>query len=419
MSVNGGTTPNDHLLKTVQLVETGELVGDAQWLAFRDPDSFLAGELHRHTSSWHELSERFPSVQQNEVLTWINEKVSIFPYFRPFTGRFQGETFDSDLPPPKLFKNNVSCAPFVEFIRQTLVQRLRTGAVSLLGKVGQVASPHLVLPLTAEPTKPRLCHDARFLNLWMQEKPFTLDRLTDLPRYVFKDSYQTVIDDKSGYDHILLTEESRTYFGIQWGGWYFTYNTLPFGWKLSPYIYHTTGLMASNFFRSLGVPCSLYIDDRHNGQFNVASNHGPYASLSSSDEYNFAAAQSAVFLVAFYLIRLGYFLGLLKSILVPQKSVPYLGFRADSLDELFYMLPDKQRKFMDLIRDTLKTRFVSVKTLQRIAGKCASFSLAVPMARLFTREMNAAISKGRQSSKPILLCGPLRDEIAHWLFLDD
>ena len=33
--------------------------------------------------------------------------------------------------------------------------------------------------------------------------------------------------------------------------------------------------------------------------------------------------------------------------------------------------------------------------------------------------MNAAISKGRQSRKPILLCGPLRDEIAHWLFLED
>ncbi len=100
----------------------------------------------------------------------------------------------------------------MEFIRQTLVQRLRTGAVSLLGKVGQVASPHLVLPLTVEPTKPRLCHDARFLNLWMKEKPFTLDRLTDLPRYVFKDSYQTVIDDKSGYDHILLTGKSYIFW---------------------------------------------------------------------------------------------------------------------------------------------------------------------------------------------------------------
>ena len=83
-----------------------------------------------------------------------------------------------------------------------------------MGKVGQVSPPHIVLPLTVEPTKPRLCHDARYLNLWMLEKSSLLDRVTDLPRYVFKDSYQTVLDDKSGYDHLLLSEESRTYFGI-------------------------------------------------------------------------------------------------------------------------------------------------------------------------------------------------------------
>lgn len=44
----------------------------------------------------------------------------------------------------------------------------------------------------------------------MLEKPFSLDRVTDLPRYIFKDSYQTVLD-KSGYDHLLPSEESHAY----------------------------------------------------------------------------------------------------------------------------------------------------------------------------------------------------------------
>ena len=93
------------------------------------------------------------------------------------------------------------------------MDRLRTGAISWLGRVGEVEPPFLVLPSTLPtlPTKPRLCHDARFLNLWMEDKPFTLDTLNDLPRYVAKDSYQTVLDDKSGYDHILLSEDSRTF----------------------------------------------------------------------------------------------------------------------------------------------------------------------------------------------------------------
>ena len=134
--------------------------------------------------------------------------------------------------------------------------------------------PYLIHPLTVEPTKPCLCYDARFLNLLITDNPFSLDKLSDLPRYVERDSYQTVLDDKSGYDHILLSQDCHTYFGLQWGGWIFVHNSLPFGWKALPYVYHTTGLVASNYFCSLRVPCSLYIDDRHNGELWVPLNQG-------------------------------------------------------------------------------------------------------------------------------------------------
>ena len=49
--------------------------------------------------------------------------------------------------------------------------------------------------------------------------PFKLDTLLDLPRYVGRDTYQTILDDKSGYDYLLLSVEIRTFFGMQWGGW--------------------------------------------------------------------------------------------------------------------------------------------------------------------------------------------------------
>ena len=73
---------------------------------------------------------------------------------------------------------------------------------------------HLVMPLTVEPSRPRLCNDNRFLNLWTDDRPFSLDHLQQLPLYVVMDAYQTVCDDKSGYDHILLAPSSRTHFGF-------------------------------------------------------------------------------------------------------------------------------------------------------------------------------------------------------------
>ena len=316
---------------------------------------FFAGELHKHAPTWAEIANAVPSSNQEEVLSWTDKKFSIFPYFKHLKGAFKGEHYDSDRPPHKISKNNVSCKQFGKFVRTTLLIRLQTGANSLEGKVGQVKPPHLVLPLTVEPTKLRLCHGARFLNLWT--KPLSLDRVTDLPRYVFKDSYQAVLDDKSGYNNLWLTEDSRTYFVSQWGGWFFTYNTLPFGWKVCPYVYHSTGLMASNLLPSLGIPCLLYIDDRHNGQLQVPLDKGEYGILKSNDDRNFAAAKSAVFLVAFHLVRLGYFLGLSKSILTPRKIVFYLGFLADSCQEVFHLIPEKKRKFVELVQEALRFPF--------------------------------------------------------------
>ena len=112
------------------------------------------------------------------------------------------------------------------------------------------------MPLTVEPSKPRLCNDNRFLNLWIKDMPFHLDVLLELPRYVSPSSFQSVCDDKSGYNHVLFTLESRPYFGFQWGGWYFTSNTIPFGWKSSAYIYHSIGLQVSLLI--IFVP-SLYL----------------------------------------------------------------------------------------------------------------------------------------------------------------
>ena len=61
---------------------------------------------------------------------------------------------------------------------------------------------------------------------------------------------------------------------------------------------------------------------------------------------------------------------------------------------------------------------MSVKTLHRLIGKCVSFSLAFPAARLFSREMSTAVSKGMRTMKPIVVQGALRGEIAYWLFLE-
>ena len=338
----------------------GDVSADISMLAFPNAAVFVAGRLHCHSQEWKSIAASSSSPLSRVVLHWLQDKVQIQPFFRHFKGNFKGEHFDLPSPPQRILYNHKSCAPFAKFISDTILQRLSTGAITIWGKVGEVDPPHLIMPLTVEPTKPRLCNDNRFLNLWMDDRPFSLDRLDQLPLYVSKDAYQTMCDDKSGYDHILLAPSSRAYLGFQWDGWYFISNTIPFGWKLSAYVYHSTGLLISHYFRSIGIPCSLYIDDRESS---LVQSLAP-------EKLNLVSAQIASFLVCYKLVRLGYCIGLQKSILQPSQSVFYLGFQCDFCLQAFRLLSHKKQKFISLVKAILNSSHVSITDLQRLAGKC-------------------------------------------------
>lgn len=135
-----------------------------------------------------------------------------------------------------------------------LLSRVKSGAISYLGKV--------VSPITIQPSKPRLCINMMYLNLFMKDTPFNLDTLTDVPKTIGNNSFLTKLDDKSGYDNLFMSESSKPLLGFQWGGHYFCCNTLPFGWKNSAYVYHTKNLHAMSYLRNKAVSSLLYIDDR-------------------------------------------------------------------------------------------------------------------------------------------------------------
>ena len=163
---------------------------------------------------------------------------------------------------------------------------------SRTGKVGEVAPPRLVLPLTVEPSEPS-----------------SLDKLRDVLRYLYPDSFMSKIDDKSGYDHVLLTEESIQHFGIRWGYWWLVCATLPFGWKNSSFVYQTLGLSATHFLMNIGIACSLYIDDRLNGEIFTNELEGYWSRpITERDAvYSKQSAEAALHIMCKLLIHLGYF----------------------------------------------------------------------------------------------------------------
>ena len=149
---------NAHLSSDrVNKVLLGQAASDVKALAFPNPSNFLAGQLHEHLEEWIRIANLCSYPLAQTVLDWLENKVQVDSYFRHFKGKFKGEQFDSPSPPPRVFMNHSSCKPFSKFITDTILQRLASGAISVWGKVGEVSPPHLVMPLTVEPSKPRLC----------------------------------------------------------------------------------------------------------------------------------------------------------------------------------------------------------------------------------------------------------------------
>ena len=385
-------------------------------LSLRDPNIFLAGEIHKHLECWDLILSDHHN--KAHILSWLRKGVDVRDFATHFSGSFLGKNFDCDFPPPTVLKNLPNCKSFKNFISSTILQRIKSGAIKVWGKVGSLKPPYLVLPLTVEPSKPRLCLDARFLNLWMKDSPFVLDKRADLRTYVYPGSHMTKCDDKSGYDHVLLMESSQEFFGFEWLGWWFVSRTLPFGWKESAYIYQTLGAAVSNYVRNLGIPCLIYIDDRHVGEIITSSGHWSKPFLHRTTEFSFSAASAAIYVVCYILVALGYFLGIAKCTLLPTTRLEYLGFIVDSQLQAF-LLPERKLKNFAELRESIlgRGKRVSVKVLQKFQGKCISFSDAVPAAKLYIRNVCAAISSahGNQSVK---ISAALREEISHWRFLD-
>lgn len=64
--------------------------------------------------------------------------------------------------------------------------------------------PLVIMPLTVEPSKPRLCHDDRYIDFWIRDSPFHLETLKDVHRIIDEHAFMVKFYVKSGYDHINL-----------------------------------------------------------------------------------------------------------------------------------------------------------------------------------------------------------------------
>ena len=72
-------------------------------LSLRDPNIFLAGEIHKHLECWDLILSDHHN--KAHILSWLRKGVDVRDFATHFSGSFLGKNFDCDFPPPTVLKN--------------------------------------------------------------------------------------------------------------------------------------------------------------------------------------------------------------------------------------------------------------------------------------------------------------------------
>ena len=380
----------------------------------RKEKEFMVGSLSLCADFWErEILADHPKKQL--LMSWI-KGVKIETFFKPFTREeYKGIKIEAKIPPPVQFSNYVP-QEFFPWVSETVQEYKR---IKMLVPWNQVRReeesirPQLILPLGIEPNKPRLLWDARYLNLFLKQCPFTLEGVDKISTIGWENMYLFKIDHKAGYLHVPFHRESWTYLGVEWDNEVLVFTCLAFGGSNCPVIYHSLTDATTMYIRKLDIPGLDYIDDMLFGTPTCHKHKSPEEQLNST--------KRACYVTTLILFCAGYFLNK-KCIFEPVTRIVYLGIECDTKNQMFWVPEEKIRKLIALVEEILKKGISNFAQLEKVVGKCRSMSVAVPAAALYTREQYRTLKNEerphkRGEGKEIIISKELREELEMWVQL--
>jgi hypothetical protein len=255
------------------------------------------------------------------------------------------------------------------------------------------------------------------MNRYTKAMPFVMGSVGLVPAMVPERALFSSVDHKSGYHHVWVHPECWQFQGVFWKGQYYVFCVLVFGYCLSPWFYQLLSDLVTAYVRRQRVPCVSWVDD-----FLAAGVVRPGALV--TDATLLLAARRAAFVLAATMYFAGYYVSLLKSVLVPTPRIRSLGLILDSYAREFTVPEDKRDRFLALVRHAIAAGRVGFKVLEKIHGKAASFSFAVPAAGFFTRGMQHALTaalradpRARAMNVTVPCVGRVLVDLMEWLRL--
>lgn len=354
---------------------------------------FVPGLPRRHVAFWREvILVDHPS--RDALLSYLQDGVNLRDFF---VDSHRGPSPKQPYKPHAFrhaeFRNRIPSG-FTDFVDAEVASPIARGCVARWSDVkgpGGPARPRLIMALSVEETKPRLIYDARPLNKFFERCPFSMDTVARAANVASEGCFMTSLDDSSAFHHILIHPASWPLLGFTHDGVDYCWCVLPFGLSISPWVYHTLSEAKAAFLRSLGIAALAYLDDSFLANFTATHGLG--------DREQWLAACEATHIAMLVAHFCGFFLSAKKCDWRPTRVQKYLGMICDSTTATFRVPQAKLDVVHSLLTTALESGTIPFRTLQRVAGKVMSMTVAIRPASLYTQAMFAALAVLEKSTQ--------------------
>lgn len=341
-------------------------------------NAFVSGSLSSNLRFWAEItSDKF-------ILNLIENGYKI-PFFTT--------------PPDRNTKNNKSALSETSFVKEEISKLLLSGCIT-----ETTTKPSVINPLSVSVNhsgKKRLILDLRHVNNHIYKFSVKYEGLNILKQYLDSDYYMAKFDLKSGYHHIDIYPEHRTYLGFAWRNdaqttKYYTFNVLPFGLSSACSIFTKVLRPLICNWRKLGFRIIMYLDD------GIIVNNNKYL-LSTQIEQ-----------IKSDLYKAGFFINEEKSIWKPNKQLEWLGISINLVTMEFELPMEKIVRTRNLINLTLK-KSVTARQLSKVTGTIISSREASGIKTLLmTKRLQMCIRDSESWDRYLKISEGALEELLYW-----
>ena len=238
------------------------------------------------------------------------------------------------------------------------------------------------------------------LNAFTPHTPFRMETVASVRQSIQPGDWAVSIDLKDAYFHVLIHPSRHHLLRFVWNNTCYHFCALPFGLALAPWIFTRLVRELVLIAHARGIRLLVYLDD--------------WLMLAASREKCAAQADQLVSLTT----ELGFNIHPDKSELAPSQVFVYLGMVVDTVR--FTVRPTDKRilELSNTINKLLNEGVASRRQLMSLLGAMESVSQLLPLARVYKRPLQRAMSRRFKHDAPLDVKVPLdgwfRSTVKQW-----